>query len=62
MFIIIVCSAILIIMFVTKRNILQIYSGSVFPHKDEYPLGYWTTIITLTIILIYSIVSNDPTP
>jgi len=40
-------------MLITKRNVLMIGAGfELFPRKEDYPLAYWSTIITAVIAMI----------
>jgi len=42
-----------ITMLITKRNVLMIGAGfELFPRKEDYPLAYWSTIITAVIAMI----------
>jgi len=51
---IILCIILVVTMLITKRNILIIAPGfGVFPRKEEYPLTYWSTIITAVIAMIF---------
>lgn len=50
---IILAALLVITMLITKRNILLIAPGfGIFPKRDEYPLIYWSTIITAVIATI----------
>jgi len=53
MFVIIFGTLLIVLMLITKRNILMIFPGfGIFPRKEEYPIWYWTTIITAAIAMI----------
>lgn len=54
MFVIIFGTLLIIVMLITKRNILMIAPGfGIFPRKEEFPLWYWTTIITAAVAMIF---------
>jgi len=54
MFVIIFGTLLIVVMLITKRNILMIFPGfGIFPRKEEYPLTYWSTIITAAIAMIF---------
>jgi len=54
MFVIIFAMLLVISMLVTKRNVLMIFPGfGIFPRKEEYPLTYWSTIITAIIATVF---------
>lgn len=53
MFVIIFGTLLIVAMLITKRNILIIFPGfGIFPRKEEYPLIYWTTILSAVIAMI----------
>jgi membrane protein DedA with SNARE-associated domain len=53
MFVLIFGTLLVVAMLITKRNILMIFPGfGIFPRKEEYPLWYWSTIITAVIAMI----------
>lgn len=53
MIVLILGTLLIVAMLVTKRNILIIAPGfGIFPKREEYPLIYWTTILSALVSMI----------